>query len=473
MSGDERLRIFFATSEVAPLVKVGGLGDVAQALPRTLARRGHDVRLFLPGYVGLPAGRTVGHIPVAAGRTSAVFEIADLGDHEGVRYFTLRADQHRDWERPEGYVERHLASFVLFSRAVGKLAFRPGEQPDAVHCNDWHVGHIPAYLHTREDRPRTVLTIHNLAYQGLFPHDKAVELDLTRYGTGNLLAQGIRHADAVTTVSGRYRDETLGPAHGSGLHGLLRARGGDYLGILNGVDYDEFNPAVDRHLPARYDVDDLAGKAVAKQALQERSNLPVDPDVPLVAFVARLVSQKGVESLLEGIDEIAALDLQLVVVGLGAEFEAAFHRVARYYPHIAFHPDSGESIARLAYAGSDAFLAPSRFEPCGLAPLIALRYGSVPIVRHVGGMVQTVAQTALGFHFDGDRPDDLISVLRTVLRRYADQAAWGELRDRGMRARFSWEEAAGHYERLYRGEVTAPRRAVTTGDEDGAGGGTT
>ncbi|MEW2383586.1 glycogen synthase [Micromonospora sp. NPDC047707] len=444
------LRVLFATSEVAPLVKVGGLGDVAQALPKALAARGHRVDLVLPGYAGLPAGRPVGTVPVAAGRVRARFHVTDLGDHDGVRYLTLGSDAHPDWERPEGYVERHLASFVLFSRAVAELATHPAHRPDAVHCNDWHVGHVPAELRRRPAAPRSVLTIHNLAYQGLFPYDKATELGLTGYGTGNLLAQGIRYADAVTTVSPRYRDETLTPAHGSGLHHLLRSRGGDYHGILNGVDYHHFDPSTDRFLPARYDVDDLAGKAVNRAALQRASGLPVDPDVPLFAFVGRLVPQKGVEALLEGIDEIAALGIQLVVVGTGAGYERAFVRAARWHPGVAFHPDSREAAARLAYAGSDAFLAPSRYEPCGLAPLIALRYGSVPVVRRVGGMAETIGESGLGIAYDGDRPADLVAAVRAAVTRHADTAGWAALRDRGMRARFTWDDAARRYEALYR-----------------------
>ncbi|MEU9510356.1 glycogen/starch synthase [Micromonospora sp. NPDC048170] len=472
MSAGRPLRVFFATSEVAPLVKVGGLGDVARALPRALAGRGHDVRLFLPGYAGLPDGRRVGTVAVAAGASRAEFTVDDLGDHDGVRYLTLRTPQHPDWERPEGYVEKDLSSFVLFSRAVAELAVRSATPPDAVHCNDWHVGHVPAYLRTLDAAPRTVMTIHNLAYQGLFPHDKADELDLTRYGTGNLLAQGIRYADAVTTVSGRYRDETLAPAHGVGMQGLLRARGEDYHGILNGVDYDDFDPATDPHLPAPFDVRDLAGKAVAKRVLQRRSGLDTDPDVPLFAFVGRLVDQKGVDLLLEGIDEIAALGLQLVVVGVGAEYERAMHRAARYHPNVAYHPDSGEAVARLAYAGSDAFLAPSRFEPCGLAPLIALRYGSVPVVRRVGGMAETVAATGLGFSFDGYRAPDLVALLAEVVARRADRGTWARLRERGMRARFSWDEAAGRYEELYvRVPVGVGAPAQGTGREDDSGAG--
>ncbi|MBV1850539.1 glycogen synthase [Catellatospora tritici] len=443
------MRIHFATSEVFPFVKVGGLGDVAQALPKSLARRGHRVDLFLPRYTGLPAGRAVARLEVAAGTTKARFEVADQGDHDGVRYFTVGTAEQTTWERPEGYVEKNLASFVLFSRALAQLAVSPGWRPDAVHCNDWHVGHLPAHLRRLDAPCRTVLTIHNLAYQGLFPHSVADRLGLTGYGAGNLLAQGITHADAVTTVSDRYRDETLSPLHGCGLDGLLRSRGEDYTGVLNGVDYDHFHPGTDPHLPTRYDVGDMAGKAVCKAELQRASGLPVTPDLPLIAFVGRLVKQKGVELLLDSIDELATLDAQFVVVGTGERFERAFTRAARFYPNVAFHPDSAEPVARRAYAGSDLFLAPSEFEPCGLAPLIALRYGSVPVVRRVGGMAQTIADTGLGLSFTGAR-ERLLGTLWDGIERYRCGQSWARLRDRAMRARFTWDEAAERYERLYR-----------------------
>lgn len=461
--GERPLRVHFATSEVYPLVKVGGLGDVAQALPKSLARRGHQVELFLPRYTGLPVGEPVAELTVTAGSVRATLQVADQGRYDGVRYYTVGPTGPDPWNRPEGYVEKDLASFVLFSRALALLATRDGWRPDAVHCNDWHVGHLPAHLRTLDAGCRTVLTIHNLAYQGLFPQAKAGELGLTAYGTGNLLAQGIRHADVVTTVSERYRDETLSPLRGCGLDELLRSRGDDYQGVLNGVDYDQFDPATDPHLPAGYDVDDMAGKAVCKAELQRASGLPAEPDRPLVAFVGRLVKQKGVELLLENIDELADLGVQLVVVGRGERFERAFARAARFHPNLAFHPDSGEAIARLTYAGSDLFLAPSEFEPCGLAPLIALRYGSVPVVRRVGGMAQTVADTGLGFSFaDGDRAGLLTAVREGVTRQRGDRG-WTRLRDRAMRVRFTWDEAAERYERLYR--TPAPPALPANADE--------
>ncbi len=446
----ESLRVFFATSEAYPLVKVGGLGDVSYALPRSMARRGHRVLVFLPRYTGLPAGTRLGELTVRTGSVADVFEVAEQGEYGGVRYYTVGRPDGAAWDPPEGYVEKDLYSYVLFSRAVAQLAVHPDWRADVVHCNDWHVGHVPAYLRTLAAPCRTLMTIHNLFYQGHFHNDEAVELGLADYGTGNLLAQGIAHADVVTTVSRRYRDETLTPAHGFGLQDLLRSRGEDYHGLLNGIDYGEFDPATDPHLVANYDVHDVTGKAANKAALQRTCGLPEDRGVPLFAFVGRLVRQKGVELLLDGIDEIATLDIQLVVVGRGALYERAFQRATRHYRNVAVRLDSGETAARLAYAGSDAFLAPSEFEPCGLAPLIGLRYGSVPVVRRVGGMAETVAETGLGFAFDGGSVADLMTAMRTLVSHHADPTTWARLRERGMLARFSWDDTAASYEQLYR-----------------------
>ncbi|MFD7923256.1 glycogen synthase [Streptomyces sp. NPDC059740] len=452
MRGGAALRVHFATSEVHPLVKVGGLGDVAQALPRALARRGHQVRLYLPRYDGMPRGHPVTVVRAQAGGVHEEFDVEDQGDHAGVRYYSLAARHHAGWGRPEGYVEKNLALYVLFCRALAALAARPALRPDVVHCNDWHVGHLPARLKETGHPARSVMTIHNLAYQGLFPHDTATDLGLARYGTGNLLAQGIAHADVVTTVSDRYRSETLTPEWGEGLHELLAARGDDYHGVLNGVDYAEFDPSTDVHLPARFDVDDMSGKAACKSRLQRAAGLAEEPDTPVIAFVGRLVKQKGVELLLSSVDELAATGAQFVFVGRGELYEHAFARAARFHAAVGYLPDSTEPAARLAYAGSDAFLAPSEFEPCGLAPLIALRYGSVPVVRAVGGMVDTLVRPRRGFSFPHGRTQDLVSTVDDVLKHMRDRPAWNALRAAGMRARFSWDEAAAHYERLYTGE---------------------
>jgi starch synthase len=469
-TADERLRVFFATSEVYPLVKVGGLADVASALPKALAQRGHDMRLFLPRFAGLPAGEPVQRLRVDAGRAAETFDVAYQGVYDRVHYYTVGLADGRHWDPPEGYVEKDLASYVLFSRAVAELAVHPRWGADAVHCNDWHVGHLPAYLRTITGagrRCRSVMTIHNLAYQGLFTGEQATELGLARYGTGNLLAQGIEHADLVTTVSEQYRDETRTARHGAGLHDVLCSRGDDYLGVLNGVDYDEFDPATDPHLVERYDADHLDGKAANKRHLQAISGLRPDPERPLFAFVARLVGQKGTDLLIEALDEIEQLDVDLVVLGRGEDYETTVRRAARFHPWLSYVEDGSEKDARLAYAGSDAFLAPSRYEPCGLAPLIALRYGSVPVVRRTGGMADTIcgSRGTLGFAFDECTATGLVTAMQEALAAYRLPDRWAALRRRGMRAEFRWDTAAQQYEDLYR---LAVRRSARTERADHA-----
>lgn len=451
-----QLRVHFATSEVFPLVKVGGLADVASALPKALAQRGHDMQLFLPGFAGLAPGEPVLRLTVDAGRAAETFDVSYQGVYDQVRYYTVGLAGGRRWDPPEGYVEKDLASYVLFSRAVAELAVRPPWRADVVHCNDWHVGHLPAYLRTLDGAGASLMTIHNLAYQGLFTGDQAGELGLARYGTGNLLAQGIAHADLVTTVSGRYRDETLTPRHGAGLHDVLRSRGADYLGVLNGLDYDEFDPSTDPHLVERFDAAHPDGKAANKEHLQAISGLRPDPDRPLFAFVARLVGQKGADLVMEALDEIEQLGVDLVVLGRGADYEVSFRRAARFHPWLSYVEDSGEKEARLAYAGSDAFLAPSRYEPCGLAPLIALRYGSVPVVRRTGGMADTIGAGDLGFAFDGYDTASLVDAMREALAAYRMPERWAALRHRGMSAEFGWDAAAQQYEDLYRRAVRRP-----------------
>lgn len=460
------LRVFFVTSEVFPLIKVGGLADVSSALPKALAGRGHDVRLFLPHYTGLPRGERVLQLTVDAGEVAETFDVAHQGSVGQVQYYTVGPAGGRHWDPPEGYVEKDLSSYVLFSRAVAELAVRPRYrlgpgQVDVVHCNDWHVGHVPPYLRSISGPGaacRSLMTIHNLVYQGLFTDEQADVLGMSRYGTGNLLAQGIAHADLVTTVSEGYRDETLTARLGAGLHEVLRSRGGDYHGVLNGVDYDEFDPASDPYLVQCYDAEHMDGKAANKLHLQAISGLRPDPARPLFAFVARLVGQKGVDLVLEALDDLDRLGVDLVVLGRGAEYEVSVRRAARYHPWLSYLEASSEKDARLAYAGSDAFLAPSRYEPCGLAPLIALRYGSVPVVRRTGGMADTIGggYGRLGFTFDDCTPDGLLGAVQEVLTTYRTPDRWAALRRRGMRAEFRWDTAAARYEQLYRLSLRRP-----------------
>ncbi len=345
-----------------------------------------------------------------------------------------------------------------------------GFRPDIIHGHDWHAALLPALLHWRTPElffvnTATVLTVHNLAFQGLFPAATLAELGLPAdwlqveraefYGQFSFLKAGLQAAEKITTVSPTYRQETLLPAFGCGLDGVLRQRAPDYRGILNGIDYAEWNPASDARLAANYERDSLAGKGRCKAALQRRLGLPISPDVPLLAVVSRLTEQKGCDLLLKIMPRLTAAPLQLALLGTGDEhFLQAFRAIAAEKApnvalNLAFHPELGP----LMYAGADMFLMPSRFEPCGISQLIALRYGTVPVVRRTGGLTDTVEQasatTGNGFLFDSYDRESFCQALQSALAAYRDRTGWQLLMQRGMAADHSWERSVGAYENVY------------------------
>ena len=467
--GPRRLRIAFASAEAFPFAKVGGLADVGGALPKALARRGHEVRLLLPGYGWLPPGDPVLDVEVEhRGRCERV-AVVSHGRHEGVHVCSLQHEPHFARERIYGYDDDD-ARFTLFSNAVTAVAAAPRWRPDVLHVHDWHLGLVPQAVREgphREAlrRTATVLTIHNLAYQGPAQPDPALLGGVN--GPGSLLERGIAHADAVTTVSRRYLSEILTPRHGMGLDDALRRRGSAVSGIMNGVDYDVFDPSCDLHIAEPYGADRPDGKALNKAVLQERSGLAVAPDVPLIGMVARLVDQKGLGLVCETASALVELGAQLVVMGVGeARYERALEQAAATHPGlVAYHADGGDAAARLVYAGSDLFLAPSTYEPCGLGPLIAMRYGAVPVVRRTGGLADNIPDVrrdpdnGLGFTFVLRYPRQLVRAVSAALAVYADPPAWQRLRRRVMAADYSWDTSVLEYERVY-GEALARRGAV-------------
>ena len=350
------------------------------------------------------------------------------GVHGGVSVYTVGNESYFDREAAYGgYEDDDVAPFVLFSKAVVAFAARTEWKPDIIHCNDWHLGLVPQYARYGPDRAalgrtRTVLTIHNLAYQGHFGPETEALAGLED-GEGSMLARGIAFADAVNTVSQSYLEEILTVEHGMGMDGLLRSRMGDLYGILNGVDYEEFAPETDPYIAARYDGSFVEGKRRNKAVLQKLSGLEPDPDAPLLGMVARLVDQKGVDLLCSSLDEMTALDAQVVIMGRGDEhYERALEEAASRHPGVvAYHATSEEALARQVYAGSDFFLAPSTFEPCGLGPLIALRYGSIPIARRTGGLAETIRdharhpESGLGFTFARRSPGSLVKAVSRAL----------------------------------------------------------
>lgn len=473
------LKVLFAITEAYPFIKVGGLADVGASLPKALARLGHNVRLVLPGYSCMEAGKPVASFEVPMGPKMERVRIASGGVHRGVDVYTVESERYFDQEMVYGgYEDDDVAPFVLFCKAIVEFAAYLGWKPDIIHCNDWHLGLVPRYVRSDPyegalDGTRTVLTIHNLAYQGRFGPETE-SLTGLEDGESSMLAWGIVCADKVNTVSRRYREEILSVEHGMGLDGLLRSRMDDLYGILNGVDYEEFDPGTDSHISAHYDWTSVGDKRANKAALQQKSGLEVDQDTPLLGMVARLVDQKGIDLLCGSIDEIVSLGAQVVIMGQGDEhYERALEEASlRHAGTVAYHAVSEEAMARQVYAGSDLFLAPSTFEPCGLGPLIALRYGSIPIVRRTGGLAETIPDYAqhpgsgLGFTFKHRSPRSLLKAVRLALKTYRHKKEWRALQERAMTADFSWDSAAREYELLYARALSAHRPNISFKTKD-------
>jgi len=476
-------RVLFASSEAAPLVKTGGLADVAGSLPIALRRLGHDVRLVLPAYPNarrrLGSAKTVArlHLPGTPGDVEIIegllpdssvrtwlVHYAPAFDRAGHPYLD---DDGTDW--PDN-AER----FALFSRAVAQLATGgAGEawNADVVHCNDWQTGLVPALLAPLAARPATVFTIHNLAYQGLFDASVFATLGLPAalwglhglefHGKLALIKGGLVYADRLTTVSPTYASEIQTAELGAGLDGLLRFRAADLVGILNGADYSVWDPAVDPHLAAHYDLHRLDAKAANKAALQQEIKLAPRPDIPLIGMIGRLVSQKGVDLAMEALPPLLkAGKVQLALIGSGDhELESTVKELSKRFPHaVAAHIGYSEPLAHRIEAGADIFLMPSRFEPCGLNQIYSLRYGTIPVVRHTGGLADTVvdatsanmkAGQATGFVFAEASTAALAGAIDRALTAYATPAVWKSLLRNAMSRDFSWEQSARRYAELY------------------------
>ncbi|MBX3425823.1 MAG: glycogen synthase GlgA [Pirellulales bacterium] len=484
------MNILFATTEAAPFVKTGGLGDVCGALPAELARLGHNPTVILPAFPQVrQAGVPVEHtgvscdIPVGQKTVRGHYLRATFPGTQVPVYFIENADY---FDRPQLYREDgedyrdNCERFIFYSRAALEAIPLLGLEPDLVHCHDWQAGLIPAYLRTLyADRPEfdglpSLLTIHNLAYQGTFWHwDMALTgLDwkyfnwrqMEYYGNLNFLKSGIVFADALTTVSPTYAKEILHPPLSCGLEGALQHRRDVLVGIINGVDYEVWNPKTDEFLaPAhRYDAESFtAGKAACKDDLQRRLGLPVRPQVPLLAAVGRLADQKGFDLIARVMKQWAVqVDAQWVILGTG---EPRYHEVLSQLA--AAHPDrvavrlefSNETAHRIE-AGADLFLMPSQYEPCGLNQLYSLKYGTVPVVRSTGGLADTVvnatpenlaAGTATGFAFEDYTSLALAETLEYACRAYADPVVWSQLIRTGMQQDWSWTASARAYAKLY------------------------
>jgi starch synthase len=479
------MKILFATSEIAPWVKTGGLGDVAGALPAALRQAGCDVRVLVPAYPALrdafPDARHIAHLPGLGGHLPAS-DVHEAASADGTLLWLLDCPALFDrrgnpYLGPEGldWLDNHLR-FGLLSRVAARLAGAAspiGWRPDILHCHDWQTGLAPYYLRAQESEgAATVMTIHNLAFQGVFPPGVLSELALTQddwhidgieyYGHLSFLKTGLRYADALTTVSPTYAREIQTEAEGMGLHGLLQTRAAVLTGILNGIDNAAWNPAVDPHLAAAYDRDRLDAKAANKVALQRELGLAERNDCPLFGVVSRLTHQKGLDLVALIGDQLADQPAQIVVLGSGEKpLEAAFRALeARHPGNVVVTIGFNEALAHRIEAGADIFLMPSRFEPCGLNQMYSLAYGTPPLVRATGGLADTVVNyseagladgSANGFVCVDATAEALLGTARWAAGIWHDRDRWRQLQLNAMARDYSWAGPAQRYLALYRG----------------------
>ncbi|MBI5626285.1 MAG: glycogen synthase GlgA [Nitrosomonadales bacterium] len=476
------LKVLFATSEVAPLIKTGGLADVSAALPAALRAIGVDAHVLVPGYnqvmaqltqhevvavfdnlPGFPSSRLLSG-KMAHNIPLLVLDCPSLYQRDGGPYQDVTG---HDWAD-------NALRFGLLSKVasvLGSSASPLDWHPDLVHCNDWQTGLIPAYLHFAQGAAPSIIAIHNLAFQGIFPPATVLQLGLPPscfsingvefYGSMSFLKAGLYYADHITTVSPNYAREIQQAELGFGLQGLLFERRDSLTGMLNGIDTEEWNPADDHHLAMQYSVADMTGKATNKQALQKKLGLNPDPDVPLLGVVSRFTHQKGLDLLLEIAPRLTELPAQLAMLGSG---EAHMQKTARDLSHrypgkigavIGFSEDLSHQIE----AGADMFVMPSRFEPCGLNQLYSQRYGTPPIVHATGGLSDSVVDctpatlkdgTASGFMFDGMTAENLFIAIQRAIGLYHDKIKWKALCKNCMTKNFSWHHSAEAYLAVYR-----------------------
>jgi starch synthase len=485
------LNVLFVSSEVDPFAKTGGLADVSGALPKTIKRLDHEIRIIMPRYGSVKEDTAKLHemirlkeieIPLGQKHYQASVKSSFLpNNHSKVQVYFL--DNRKLFGRSGLYVHPDTKTdypdnddrFFFFSRGVLEVLKRMGWQPDVIHCNDWQTGLIPAYLKTLyKDDPffkhiKSVFTIHNMAYQGTFPksafHKTGLppellsESGIEAFGQINLLKSGLMYADAITTVSEKYAEEIrTSDEYGCGLQDIVERRKNDLTGILNGIDYTIWNPAVDTLIPHKYDQRSIDLKIENKKALLAKTKLPFEENVPVVGIISRLASQKGFDLIGEVLDDMVALNLQLVVLGTGEKkYHDLFEKAAKKHPqHVAIDLSFNDELAHLIEAGSDMFLMPSRYEPCGLNQLYSLKYGTIPVVRATGGLDDTIQEFnpatgyGTGFKFQTYDSGEMLKALQRAVHAFHDRSQWRKLIKNGMSKDFSWEASARKYVHLYR-----------------------
>ncbi|MDQ7779853.1 MAG: glycogen synthase GlgA [Planctomycetota bacterium] len=480
------MRIVHVSPEIVPFAKTGGLADVVGALPAAIKTLQHDTCVFMPLYKQVKENtRDLAQVDVRLtipiGNTVATGNLwrSVIPKTDVVAYFVQKDEYyHRDqlYGTPQGDFKDNSERFIFFAKAVLEAMKAMQLKADIVHCHDWQSAMIPVYLKTLYavdpffQQTKSVLTVHNMAYQGVFWHwdMKLTGLDwslfnwkqLEFYGKLNFLKGGVVFADAVTTVSPRYAAEVQSAEFGCGLEGVLTERRDTLFGIINGIDYSVWNPEIDPLIPAKYSAKNLAGKAKCKEHLQKKSKLPVK-DVPVLGMIGRLADQKGMDLVAGCLDELMTQDVQMVILGAGEEkYHKLLHEVAeKFAGKLSVTIGFDNQLAHEIEAGADMFLMPSRYEPCGLNQLYSLKYGTIPVVRETGGLADTVtdarpealkSRTATGFVFQELSPEGLMTALTTALAAYGNQKVWKQLMKTGMAQDWSWKSSAEKYVTLYK-----------------------
>lgn len=480
------MNVLFAAAECAPFIKTGGLGDVISALPKALKKLGVEVSVILPKYSDLPFPFKEKmtfidsiEVPVGWRRQYCGIERLEL---KGITYYFLDNEYYFKRHGSYGFFDDG-ERFAFFSRAVLEAMPYLIQKPDIIHCHDWQTGPIPVLLkaHYKNNplyaRIKTIFTIHNLRYQGVYPKSVLWELlDLSElyfhidglefHGQVSYMKAGLAFADYLTTVSPTYAEEIRTPYYGESLDGFLRKKNSDLRGIINGIDYEEFNPKSEEGTEVPYH--DALGKLQNKEILQQLVGLPVNQKIPIVSMVTRLVEQKGIDLVLDIFEDMMNLHVQFILLGTGDNhYERAFKELASRFPEqvsVTLHFD--EALAKKIYAGSDLFLMPSKFEPCGIGQLIALRFGALPIVRETGGLRDTVipfnefTDEGNAFSFsDYNAHDFLYTIERSLWFYHFQPNKWSQLVERALKLDFSWEASAIKYRDLYK-QLLAPVETI-------------